>query len=81
MPLDDAALDLLFREARTHNKWTDQPVTDDELRAVFDLLKMGADLGQLLAGAVPVPAHARRPRKSCGRRCRRAMSTRPWRRR
>ena len=41
MPLDDSALDLLFREARTHNKWTDQPVTDDELRAVFDLLKMG----------------------------------------
>jgi 3-hydroxypropanoate dehydrogenase len=41
MPLDDAALDLLFRNARTHNKWTDEPVTDDELRAVFDLLKMG----------------------------------------
>lgn len=40
MPLDNTALDLLFREARTHTKWTDQPVTDDELRAVFDLLKM-----------------------------------------
>ena len=40
MPLDDAALDLLFRDARTHVKWTDQPVTDDDLRAVFDLLKM-----------------------------------------
>ena len=41
MALDDAALDTLFREARTHNKWTDQPVSDDELRALFDLLKMG----------------------------------------
>ncbi len=41
MALDDAALNLLFRDARTHNKWTDQPVTDDELRALFDLLKMG----------------------------------------
>jgi 3-hydroxypropanoate dehydrogenase len=41
MALDDAALDLLFREAHTHNKWTDQPVTDDELRTLFDLLKMG----------------------------------------
>ena len=40
MPLDNSALDLLFREARTHFKWTDRPVTDDELRAVFDLLKM-----------------------------------------
>jgi 3-hydroxypropanoate dehydrogenase len=43
MPLDDNALNLLFRDARTHNnnKWTDQPVTDDELRAVYDLLKLG----------------------------------------
>ena len=41
MAIDDAALDALFREARTHNAWTDQPVTDDDLRAVFDLMKMG----------------------------------------
>lgn len=39
--LDPAGLDLMFREARTHNKWTDQPVTDDELRALYDLLKQG----------------------------------------
>ena len=41
MTLDPAGLDLLFREARSHNKFTDQPVTDDELRALYDLLKMG----------------------------------------
>jgi 3-hydroxypropanoate dehydrogenase len=40
MKLDDPALDQLFRTARTHNKWTDEPVTDDEIRAVFDLMKM-----------------------------------------
>jgi 3-hydroxypropanoate dehydrogenase len=40
MALDDAALATLFREARTHSKWTDQPVTDDELRALYDLLKL-----------------------------------------
>ena len=40
MSLDGAALDLLFREARTHNAWTDQPVTDDDLRAAFDLMKL-----------------------------------------
>ena len=39
MSLDAGALDALFRDARTHNAWTDQPVTDDELRAVFDLMK------------------------------------------
>jgi len=41
MTLDDSALDAVFREARTHNKWLDQPVTDDELRTLFDMLKMG----------------------------------------
>jgi 3-hydroxypropanoate dehydrogenase len=41
MTLDAAGIDLLFREARTHNKFTDQPVTDDELRALYDILKMG----------------------------------------
>ncbi|MBC7801905.1 MAG: malonic semialdehyde reductase [Gemmatimonadaceae bacterium] len=39
--LDDLALDTLFRQARTHSHWTDAAVTDDTLREVFDLLKMG----------------------------------------
>ncbi len=41
MSLDAAGLDLLFREARTHNKFTDQPVTDDELRALYEVLRLG----------------------------------------
>ena len=40
MQLDAFALDTLFRHARTHAKWTDAPVTDDEIRALYDLLKM-----------------------------------------
>ncbi len=40
MALEDTSLDVLFREAHTHNKWTDQPVSEDELRALYDLLKM-----------------------------------------
>jgi 3-hydroxypropanoate dehydrogenase len=39
--LDDAALDRIFRAARTHNAFTDTPVTDDQLRAVYDLMKFG----------------------------------------
>ena len=39
--LDDAALDQLFRTARTYNGFTDEPVTEDELRAIWDLMKMG----------------------------------------
>ena len=27
--LDDKALDKILREARTHNGWLDEPVTDD----------------------------------------------------
>ncbi|HEX4172594.1 MAG TPA: malonic semialdehyde reductase [Acetobacteraceae bacterium] len=41
MPLDAYALDLLFRKARTYNQFTDQPVTDDELRTLHALLKQG----------------------------------------
>ena len=41
MTLDAVALDALFREARTHNKWRDEPVTDEQITALFDLLKMG----------------------------------------
>lgn len=38
--IDAAALDILFNDARTHNGWLDRPVTDAELRRVFDLMKM-----------------------------------------
>jgi 3-hydroxypropanoate dehydrogenase len=37
--LDDKALDQLFREARTQNKWQDRPVPDSKLEEVYDLLK------------------------------------------
>ena len=39
--LDEAGLDLIFREARTHNAWQDRPVPNDLLQAVFELAKMG----------------------------------------
>jgi len=39
-PLDDAALDQLFREARTHNAWHDREVTDEQLHAIIGLTKM-----------------------------------------
>lgn len=39
--LDANALDTLFRTARTRNAWTDQPVSDQEIRELYDLLKWG----------------------------------------
>jgi 3-hydroxypropanoate dehydrogenase len=41
MTIDAPGLDLLFREARTHNKWHDTPVTDETLHALYDVLKFG----------------------------------------
>lgn len=37
--LDAAAQDLLFREARTANTFTDEPVGDEQIQAVYDLVK------------------------------------------
>ncbi len=37
--LSPDAQDLLFREARTANRFTDEPVTEDQVRAVHDLVK------------------------------------------
>lgn len=39
--LDPAAQDLLFREARTANTFTDEPVTDAQVQAIYDLVKFG----------------------------------------
>ena len=39
LQLDEAAQDLLFREARTANAFTDEPVTDEQLEAIYDLVK------------------------------------------
>jgi len=39
--LDDAGLDLILRTARTQNGWIDQPVTDDQLRAIYDIMRLG----------------------------------------
>ncbi|HET9147609.1 MAG TPA: malonic semialdehyde reductase [Acetobacteraceae bacterium] len=41
MDLDDGAADALFRNARTKSVWTEQEVSDDELRRLYDLLKFG----------------------------------------
>lgn len=40
-PVDEKALDVLFREARTHAHWRDQPVGDDLLQRIYDHAKWG----------------------------------------
>ena len=40
-PLDDTALDQVFRTARTYNGYLNQPVSEAQLHAIWDLMKMG----------------------------------------
>jgi 3-hydroxypropanoate dehydrogenase len=37
--LSSDAQDLLFREARTANSFSDEPVTDEQIEAIYDLVK------------------------------------------
>jgi 3-hydroxypropanoate dehydrogenase len=39
--LDQAGLNLLFLEARTQNGWLETKVSDDQLRAIYQIMRMG----------------------------------------
>ncbi|MEV7183744.1 malonic semialdehyde reductase [Kitasatospora sp. NPDC093102] len=39
--LDAAAQDLLFREARTANTFTEEPVSEEQVQAIYELVKFG----------------------------------------
>jgi 3-hydroxypropanoate dehydrogenase len=47
-PLDDAALDQLFRTARTYNGYLDKPVAAEQLHAIWDLMKFGPTSANML---------------------------------
>ena len=39
--LDDASIDMILREARSHYAWTDKPVSEDLLRRIFEITIAG----------------------------------------
>ena len=39
--VNDKALDVLFRQARSHTAWQDKPISEVTLQALWDLAKMG----------------------------------------
>lgn len=41
LALDSAAQDLLFREARTASTFTAEPVAEEQVQAIYDLVKFG----------------------------------------
>ena len=46
--ISDSALDQLFRTARTYNGYQDKPVSENQLRAIWDLMKMGPTSANML---------------------------------
>ena len=78
-PLSDSALDQLFRTARTYNGYFDRPVSEDQLRAIWDLMKYGptsanalpariiwcvSDEAKQKLAALAMPANAEKIRKA-----------------
>ena len=51
-PLSDDALDTIFRAARTYNGYSDEPVAEAELRAIWDLVKMGPTSANILPARI-----------------------------
>jgi 3-hydroxypropanoate dehydrogenase len=39
--VDGRALDIIFRAARSHNGWLDEPVDETTLRQLFDIMRLG----------------------------------------
>ncbi len=40
-PIDDHCLDRIFRQGRSHSAWTDEGISDTDLRAIYELTKYG----------------------------------------
>lgn len=39
--LNEQSLDILFRKARSHNGWQDTPVSEEQLKQIYELMKWG----------------------------------------
>lgn len=51
-PLDDIALDQLFRTARSYNGYTDKPVSHAQLDAIWELMKFGPTSANMLPARI-----------------------------
>ena len=50
--LSDEGLDLIFRAARTYNGYQDRPVGEDQLRAIWDLMKWGPTSANMMPARI-----------------------------
>ncbi|MDX3884913.1 MAG: malonic semialdehyde reductase [Sphingomonas sp.] len=50
--LSEEGLDLLFRKARSYNGYLDRPVSEDQLHAIWDLVKWGPTSANMLPARI-----------------------------
>jgi 3-hydroxypropanoate dehydrogenase len=50
--LSEQGLDLLFRNARSYNGYLDKPVSEDQLRQIWDLMKFGPTSANLFPARI-----------------------------
>jgi nitroreductase len=50
--LSDSALDQLFREARSYNGWLDKDVSEEQIHAIYELMKMGPTSANQQSGRI-----------------------------
>lgn len=50
--LSEEGLDLLFRTARTYNGYLDKPVSEEQLHAIWDLVKYGPTSANMLPARI-----------------------------
>lgn len=46
-PITEAVFNQLFTTARSHHHWTDKPVSDEDLKALYEIIKYGPTSGNL----------------------------------
>jgi len=51
-PLSDDALDQIFRTARTYNGYQDRPVSETQLRAIWELMKWGPTSANMMPARI-----------------------------
>jgi 3-hydroxypropanoate dehydrogenase len=64
--LDAHALDQLFRAARSRNGWTDRPVSEAQIRELYDLFKFGPTSANSCPARFVWVRSRRRQTKTCG---------------
>ena len=75
------ALDVLLRKARSFNDFTSEPVSENQLRALYDIMKWGPDHREFAAAAHRVRAQRRGKRTADARDVVRQQEKELWRRR